>query len=136
MTPVQPVVPAAASVQPGVVPAVTPVQPVVPAAASVQPGVVPAVTPGACCDTCAALGACCNICPAWSGACCDTVTCAACGACVVLLEHLSLLLSQRLLPAHLHMKMPCLIMRVTTACRQMWKNMCQSLPKRSQIHAP
>ena len=55
---------------------------------------------------------------------------------VVLLEHLSLLLSQRLLPAHLHVKMPCLIMRVTTACRQMWKNMCQSLLKRSQIHAP
>ena len=55
---------------------------------------------------------------------------------VVLLEHLSLLLSQRLLPAHLHVKMPCLMMRVTTACRQMWKHMCQSLPKRSQIHAP
>jgi hypothetical protein len=55
---------------------------------------------------------------------------------VVLLEHLSLLLSQRLLPAHLHVKMPRLMMRVTTACRQMWKHMCRSLSKRSQIHAP
>ena len=105
---------------------------------------------GACCDICRAWsGACCDICPA-CGACCDTcaASCAtwdswhastslhSCSSFVVLLEHLSLLLSQRLLPAHLHMKMPCLITRVTTACRQMWKNMCQSLLKRSQIHAP
>ena len=102
-------VPAVTPAQP-VVPAVTPVQPVVPAATPVQQVVSHGGTPDTPAPPCTPVRA--------------------------YRRALSLLLSQRLLPAHLHVKMPCLMMRVTTACRQMWKHMCQSLPKRSQIHAP